>query len=137
MGIFFTRKALIAAGAGALIMAPTAAFAATSIGYSSGQGVGTGSISWTGTKNFNYNVNVCSVNGNNVYTQYKGVRDNFPDTNGIRMHGDTSACSQHFVGSVSGSTGSLAWSGAAFKICQDKSFEPDSCGSYSTTYRRP
>jgi hypothetical protein len=130
------KRTVIGLVAGAIMFAPAAAFASESISYSSGQGHGSGTISWTGTKSFNFDVNVCSSQGNNVYTQFKGVRDNAPDSSGRRMHGNTSSCSQHFVGSASGSTGELAWSGAAFKICQDKSFEPDSCGSYSGTYRR-
>jgi hypothetical protein len=101
--------------------------------FSSSEGSAIAHVRWVSDKQFRYSITLFSKNGKPVYVQYVGVRDFFPDTSSMRLTGDTRS-----RGNFSGTSKNmkLKLSGAKFRVCQNLSYRPDSCGPFSVVVRR-
>lgn len=122
----------------ALVSAPIAAYA---VNVSSNDGTGNQYVvSWM-DHGANMTGNLKSIQGNKVYYAGTVVYDNWPDDNKGRYTSDTTSLTLvtrgGALGDWSGSFGDPYIDGVHVKICRNRPFVPDGCGSDSNTIRYP
>ncbi|MFL6107939.1 MAG: hypothetical protein ACJ72L_13335 [Marmoricola sp.] len=124
------------AGAAMMLSAPVAAFA---VNVSSDDGAGNQYVSSWLDHGANMYGNLKSIHGNKVYYAGTVVYDNWPDDNKGRYTSDTTSMSYVSRGGQLGgdsSFGDPIIDGVHVKICRNRPYVPDGCGSDSNTIRR-